>query len=110
MPLRTFSASLSLLLLASVPALAQSQVHFKLGVLVCQSGVCAETGTSSLRGVELAAEEINNAGGILGRRIKLVVEDTREAEASAHAVSAFQKVTREVTRGHPSNHWRTVLV
>ncbi|MGD9368368.1 MAG: branched-chain amino acid ABC transporter substrate-binding protein [Desulfobacteraceae bacterium] len=47
----------------------------RLGVVGVYSGELAPFGLSGLRGAQLAVEVINNKGGILGRRIKLFVED-----------------------------------
>jgi len=47
----------------------------RLGVAVVQTGELASYGLSGLRGVELAVEDINARGGVLGRQIRLVVED-----------------------------------
>ena len=65
---------------------------FCLGVAVCLSGACAEWGTSALRGVQLAAEEINAAGGILGKQVEIIAEDTDEAISGTAAVRAFQSL------------------
>ena len=51
---------------------------FKVGIMFCLTGECAEWGANSLKGIKLAAEEINTAGGIRGRRLEIVVEDTAE--------------------------------
>jgi len=47
----------------------------RVGVCLPLSGALAAFGESGLRGAQLATEEINNAGGILGARIELIVED-----------------------------------
>jgi branched-chain amino acid transport system substrate-binding protein len=65
---------------------------FQLGVAVCLKGGCAEWGTSALRGVKLAVSEINKEGGILGRQVTLVYEDTAEAVSGVKAVKAFQRL------------------
>jgi branched-chain amino acid transport system substrate-binding protein len=62
---------------------------FQLAVAVCLTGSCAEWGGSALRGAQLAVSEINAGGGILGRRIALVAEDTAEATSGASAVKTF---------------------
>jgi branched-chain amino acid transport system substrate-binding protein len=48
------------------------------------TGDGASFGQSSVEGAQLAVEEINNAGGVLGRKIRLLVEDdqSRPEEAS----------------------------
>jgi ABC-type branched-subunit amino acid transport system substrate-binding protein len=40
----------------------------------------------------LARDEINAQGGILGRTIELVVQDSREVESPSHAVSAYRQL------------------
>src|SRR5438874_3574026 len=47
----------------------------KLGVLAIRAGIAAPVGTAGLRGTEWWAERVNKAGGILGRKVKLVVEE-----------------------------------
>ncbi|HYI09950.1 MAG TPA: ABC transporter substrate-binding protein [Thermoanaerobaculia bacterium] len=52
------------------------------------TGDQAAFGTSTVNGVRLAAEEINAAGGVLGRKIRLVVEDDQgRAEEAASVVT-----------------------
>jgi branched-chain amino acid transport system substrate-binding protein len=48
------------------------------------TGDGASFGQSSVEGAQLAVEEVNNAGGVLGRKIRLLVEDdqSRPEEAS----------------------------
>jgi len=40
----------------------------------------------------LARDEINAKGGILGRHVALVVQDSREVESPSHAVSAYRQL------------------
>ena len=49
------------------------------------TGDGASFGQSSVEGAQLAVEEINNAGGVLGRKIRMLVEDdqSRPEEASS---------------------------
>ena len=56
------------------PAFAQAS-PVKIGVLAAKAGVTAPVGESGLRGTQWAADRINAAGGILGRKIELVVEE-----------------------------------
>ncbi|HYC90642.1 MAG TPA: ABC transporter substrate-binding protein [Thermoanaerobaculia bacterium] len=52
------------------------------------TGDQAAFGTSTVNGVKLAADEINAAGGVLGRKIRLVVEDDQgRAEEAASVVT-----------------------
>lgn len=93
---KTLFAYLVLALLPTVlgtrnQAQAES-ASWKVGVLLCLTGGCAEPGNNALNGIKLAAEEINHSGGVLGRKIELVVEDTREAESAANSVAGYQKL------------------
>jgi branched-chain amino acid transport system substrate-binding protein len=58
------------------------------GVYGALTGDQASFGTSTVNGVKLAAEEINAAGGINGRKIRLVIEDDQgRAEEAASVVT-----------------------
>jgi branched-chain amino acid transport system substrate-binding protein len=56
------------------PAFAQSG-PVKIGVLAAKAGVTAAVGESGLRGTQFAVEKVNAAGGILGRKLELIVEE-----------------------------------
>ena len=55
------------------PALAQETI--KIGVTEPLTGAFAASGNYVTQGARLAEEEINKAGGVLGKKIQLVVED-----------------------------------
>lgn len=55
----------------ATPALADIKVGF-IGSL------SSDTGLSTLRGAEMAIEELNEAGGVMGQQIKLIAADTQE--------------------------------
>ncbi len=58
------------------------------GVFLPLKGEMQASGESMLNGLILAAEEVNAAGGVLGRPVRLVVRDTRsQADRVAKAVS-----------------------
>lgn len=62
------------------------------GVYAALTGNEAAFGQATVQGVRLAAEEINNAGGVLGKKIRLIVEDDQGKAEEAASV-----VTRMVT-------------
>lgn len=62
----------------------------KIGVFVPLSGTTADKGNRIKDAVTMAAEEINAAGGILGGKIEIIVEDDEGVAASA--VSAVTKL------------------
>src|SRR3982074_1591399 len=58
------------------PLVARAQApEVKIGVVAIRAGIAAPVGTAGLRGTEWWAERVNRAGGILGRKIELVVEE-----------------------------------
>jgi ABC-type branched-subunit amino acid transport system substrate-binding protein len=61
-----------------------------LGLYAALTGSMADFGTASRNGVTLAAEEINAAGGLLGKRLYIAIEDTRGD--SAEAASAVTRL------------------
>ncbi len=57
----------------------------------------AEHGTPCRRGVEMAVEEVNKAGGINGQKVELIVEDEKDSPAeSANAVQKLINVDKVV--------------
>ena len=60
--------------LGTPPAFAQ-QRPVKMGVIVARSGVMATVGEGGLHGVQWGVDRINKAGGLLGRKIELIVEE-----------------------------------
>src|SRR5262245_8314851 len=67
----------------------------KVGFFGALTGPTATFAISGKNGSTLAAEEINRAGGVLGRPIELLAEDDRgEAAEAATAVSKLIKIGR----------------
>jgi branched-chain amino acid transport system substrate-binding protein len=58
----------------------------KVGVYGDLTGQTSSFGQSTKNGIELAVEEINNAGGINGRKIQLIVEDDQGRPEQAKTV------------------------
>ena len=63
-----------------------SSEPIKVGVFAPLSGANAAVGQSEVEGVEMAVEEINNAGGIAGRPIELVIADDENDPTTAVSV------------------------
>jgi len=74
--------------LAAAGALAADPI--RIGVVNEISGVQAQAGEFTLFGIRLAQEEINKAGGVLGRQIELQVEDNQSTNPGT--VLAFSKL------------------
>jgi branched-chain amino acid transport system substrate-binding protein len=63
------------LAIATIPALAEDTI--KIGAPFNVTGGLASVEAPALNGAKLKAEEINAAGGILGKKIELVIYDTK---------------------------------
>jgi len=68
------SAILTVLLIGVGPASAAET--FKVGVLIPITGTQAVMSEDLITGFKLAQEEINAAGGVLGKPVQLIIEDT----------------------------------
>lgn len=55
----------------------------KLGVNLELSGAVAQFGQKNLQGLKLAVEEINQKGGVLGKKIELVIYDNKSDKTEA---------------------------
>jgi len=76
------------------PASAQDTI--KIGVTQPLTGAFAASGNYVAQGARLAEDEINKAGGVLGKKIELIVEDNKsnptEAVATAEKLIVKDKV------------------
>jgi branched-chain amino acid transport system substrate-binding protein len=82
--MKHWSGLSALVLLAAVMAGPQADAQeFKIGVSEPLTGNIAQFGIDAKRGAELAVEEINAAGGVLGRKIVINVQDNRCNPAEA---------------------------
>lgn len=68
----------------------------KIGLLVPLTGPAAADGTSALYSVQIALDQVNAAGGVLGKKIELTYyddrADTKEAVALAHKLIEQDKI------------------
>jgi len=62
----------------------------KIGMVASLTGSAAEVGRYEIQGAKLAAEEVNKAGGVLGRPIELVIEDNQTTNPGV--LLAFSKL------------------
>ena len=74
------------LLSAGVVGQAAAQT-IKIGVNEPLTGPFAASGTYVVNGAKIAADEINSKGGILGKKIELVIEDNKSNPTEAAAVA-----------------------
>jgi branched-chain amino acid transport system substrate-binding protein len=74
---------------------AEAADPIKIGMVAPLSGPGAESGRFQTQGAKLAAEEINKAGGVLGRPLELVIEDDQTTNPGV--VLAFSKLAGDAT-------------
>lgn len=65
----------------------------RIGVVTEVTGGAAMSGDHAVKGVNLALNEINAAGGVLGRPVELVIEDTKSTNPGA--VAAYNKAVQQ---------------
>jgi branched-chain amino acid transport system substrate-binding protein len=79
-----------------MPAISRAQSDaIKIGHLTPRTGFLGPLGDFAVQGIQLAAEEINAAGGVNGRKIDLVLEDSvnpQTASAKAERLVERDKV------------------
>ncbi|WPX10080.1 ABC transporter substrate-binding protein [Anaerocellum danielii] len=73
---------------------ASNKNVIKIGVDLELSGAVAQYGQKELDGIKLAIEEINQKGGVAGKRIELVVLDNKSDKTEAQTV-AYKLAVRE---------------
>lgn len=79
-------------------ATAMAENDLPIGVLASISDEWASVGQAMINGAEIARDEVNAEGGIKGQKIKLLIEDSREANSGAKAVSAYQSLRQRGIR------------
>src|SRR3954471_17250753 len=76
------------LILSLAPTLpAQAAEPIKVGEFACLTGKDATFGQSQHKGILLALEEINGAGGVLGKKIELLTEDNQSKPGESATVA-----------------------
>src|SRR5579871_4211144 len=89
--------TLALMAASMASAAAQQGEPVKIGVLIGLTGSSAVAGNDSYKCMQIAVEEVNAAGGVLGRPIKLVVQDDegrpKAGVDGANLLADVEKVT-----------------
>jgi branched-chain amino acid transport system substrate-binding protein len=67
-------------------AVAEAQPPIRIGASLSQTGSFAALGQNQLRGYQLCVKHANEKGGVLGRRIELLVEDDQSKAPTAAAI------------------------
>ncbi len=100
---RVFGLVFSLILVLALAAAAcsngdddgddvEQESPFRIGVMESLTGPGETYGTVASQAKQMAADEINAAGGINGRRLEFVVEDSKCG--AQDAISAYNKLTK----------------
>ena len=75
----------------------QAQDTIKIGVTEPLTGAVAASGNYVVQGAKIAESDINASGGVLGKKIKLIIEDNKsnpkEAVATAEKLIVSDKVS-----------------
>jgi Periplasmic binding protein len=94
-PIRTVTALAAFAMSSLISTGAFSQDILKIGLVSPQSGANARYGAFANKGANLAAKEINAAGGVLGKKIELVAGDSQcvpaEGVAATQRLITFDK-------------------
>ena len=96
--MRSSLVSLLLALIAGVLfgwTAAQAVEPLKIGMVAPITGTGAESGLYQKQGAQLAVQEVNKAGGVLGRQVELVIEDDQTTNPGI--VLAFSKLTGDAS-------------
>src|SRR5438128_1961795 len=117
------AAGSALLAGIGTPAIVRGQADaIRIGHLTPLTGFLGPLGEYAVMGVRLAAEEINNSGGVLGRKIDLVMEDSvnpQTASAKAERLIERDKVAMIIGEissasglaiGQVANRMKTVFI
>jgi len=92
---RVIFFSVLLLIVFSLPACSKKQPEskeIKIGATLPLSGDAAIWGNNTKEGIDLAVEQVNSSGGVLGKKIVVVYEDTEALPQKG--VSAYQKLVQ----------------
>lgn len=82
------SFMLTLVLLFWLPSTGGAQDTIKIGFFAPITGPAAVDGTSAKNAVELGLKEVNDAGGIKGKKVELIIYDDRLKAEEAVAIAS----------------------
>jgi branched-chain amino acid transport system substrate-binding protein len=91
---RVLSGCLPLALILALTGCAQKSDTIKVGEFASLTGKEAAFGQSSHKGTQLAIEEANAAGGVLGKKLELVTEDN-QSKAGESATVVKKLISRD---------------
>jgi len=81
-------------------AFSQGKDPIRIGILIPLTGATSQFGATMSRAAQIAAEEINAAGGINGRKLELAIEDDQSnPEAAVRAARKLIDIDKVVSIG-----------
>ncbi len=89
--LSVIGAAFAVLIFMTVGCTQPQEESIKIGVIATLTGPGAFQGQQEVRGLEICRDEINASGGVNGKQIELIIEDSKTDPATG--VSAFKKLT-----------------
>jgi branched-chain amino acid transport system substrate-binding protein len=84
---------LASVVLASLPLPAGAQTPIKIGASMSVTGTYAKPGSYQKEGYDVCIDELNAKGGLLGRKVELVIYDDQSQPATA--VKLYEKLITE---------------
>jgi branched-chain amino acid transport system substrate-binding protein len=85
---RVFGWATAIIALALTSGASAEPPPIKIGMSMAQTGGLAAGGKASLLGIEIWRDDINARGGLLGRKVELVVYDDKSSAAETPAIYA----------------------
>ena len=87
---KVFAVALLAALAWALAPVAEAQPPIRIGASLSQTGAGAAIGQDQLRGYQLCVKHLNDKGGVLGRKLELVVYD--DGSDPATAVRLYEKL------------------
>ncbi len=87
---KVFAVAVLVALASAVAPVTEAQPPIRIGASLAQTGVYAALGQSQLRGYRLCVKHMNEKGGVLGRKLELVLYD--DGSDPATAVRLYEKL------------------
>ena len=89
-------------------AVAEVQPPIRIGASLSQTGAYAAFGQNQLRGYQLCVKHTNDKGGVLGRKLELVVDDDQSQPATA--VRIYERLITQEKVDLALGPWGSFLV
>src|SRR5260370_22914353 len=83
-----FGGAIAVAVLGLTSGAVAQQPPIKIGMSMAQTGGLAAGGKASLLGIEIWRDDVNAGGGLLGRKVELVVYDDKSSASETPAIYA----------------------